>query len=679
MVAAIVVRLCDEAGDEGSGGGLSLALDPKSGVSWSFSGRPKRRGRAAWPPPPPLGSDGHVGGGHVGWPLVLSVRHVPPLGGGPAAPLLAHADGRRAQGSAGLEAPLNPGGGDDDVEAPPLAVVPPPSGVHPEADWLPPAAPRPPPWGAPHLHLHTVVVCFAQAEVRAGGSSGGGAGGLLGWWRRRRRWRPRGQQDGDDDDGDDEDDRGRRSAARAEATRLRARALVARTSDGAAAAAAAALAADAAAPLGRPRRLLVLVNPSSGARAAARVWRRAVEPVLQLLPPLEGEGGGADAASLRPRYDALRTRARGEAERRCAEAAAAAAAAAASGAPYDGALAVGGDGLFQELLAGALQLSSAPSPSAEEGEEEEEEAAGRSATAETQAPPFLRLGHVPAGSTDAAAFTLHGGRDAETAALAAALGLGGRMDVGLLRALPPPASAAAPAPAPAPPPAVPFCCMASSGFLGDVLSASERLPRRLLGGGLRYDLAGAWALLRLRARAAEIEYLPAAAAGDDGGGGEEEEEEEGRWVPLVPPPPPGQPPRRRRRPRAQGFSSIKVAATACRSGRSRRGVAPGLAPDDGRLLVAAVSGASRRRFLRYLLRLAARGLAAAEQEEEEAAEEGGGVAVVHASAVRVRGGWGRPWNVDGELVRPPPDGGSVEVRVRRGAVRVFSAVEHLKR
>ena len=65
---------------------------------------------------------------------------------------------------------------------------------------------------------------------------------------------------------------------------------------------------------------------------------------------------------------------------------------------------VGGDGLFQEVLDGvaALQCS----------------ADARRAAAAAQ----LRLGHIPGGSTDAAAYSLHGTRSAATAALHAALG-----------------------------------------------------------------------------------------------------------------------------------------------------------------------------------------------------------------------------------------------------------------
>ena len=60
---------------------------------------------------------------------------------------------------------------------------------------------------------------------------------------------------------------------------------------------------------------------------------------------------------------------------------------------------VGGDGLFQEAVNGLVQLRASC-----QGRAAEQAAA-------------LRLGHIPAGSTDAVAFSIHGTRDATTAAL----------------------------------------------------------------------------------------------------------------------------------------------------------------------------------------------------------------------------------------------------------------------
>lgn len=64
---------------------------------------------------------------------------------------------------------------------------------------------------------------------------------------------------------------------------------------------------------------------------------------------------------------------------------------------------VGGDGLFQEVLNGLLSVRGT---GGEVG----------------QLAAHLRLGHIPAGSTDAVAFSLNGTRSQATAALHIALG-----------------------------------------------------------------------------------------------------------------------------------------------------------------------------------------------------------------------------------------------------------------
>jgi diacylglycerol kinase family enzyme len=67
-------------------------------------------------------------------------------------------------------------------------------------------------------------------------------------------------------------------------------------------------------------------------------------------------------------------------------------------------LQVGGDGLFQEVLEGVMAVRGSGD--------------ARRAAAAAQ----LRLGHIPAGSTDAVAYSLNGTRSAPTAALHVALG-----------------------------------------------------------------------------------------------------------------------------------------------------------------------------------------------------------------------------------------------------------------
>ena len=71
---------------------------------------------------------------------------------------------------------------------------------------------------------------------------------------------------------------------------------------------------------------------------------------------------------------------------------------------------VGGDGLFQEMLNGLLSLRAKAVLAGGDGE----------ATAAFAA--RLRLGHVPAGSTDAVAFSLNGTRSELSATLHIAIG-----------------------------------------------------------------------------------------------------------------------------------------------------------------------------------------------------------------------------------------------------------------
>ena len=66
-------------------------------------------------------------------------------------------------------------------------------------------------------------------------------------------------------------------------------------------------------------------------------------------------------------------------------------------------LQIGGDGLFQEIMNGVLAVR----------------ALGSEAGAILKS---WRLGHIPAGSTDAVAYSINGTRSAETAALHIALG-----------------------------------------------------------------------------------------------------------------------------------------------------------------------------------------------------------------------------------------------------------------
>eukprot|EP00955_Chlamydomonas_euryale_P006545 69346-Chlamydomonas_euryale.AAC.3 len=104
-----------------------------------------------------------------------------------------------------------------------------------------------------------------------------------------------------------------------------------------------------------------------------------------------------------------------------------------------GIIAVGGDGIFQEIVKGlvALRAAGAAAATVATGAGPVSAAAAAAsaapaAVAAAAATRGLRLGHIPGGSTDAAAFSMHNTRSAEAAALHIALGDRLRLDVGRL-------------------------------------------------------------------------------------------------------------------------------------------------------------------------------------------------------------------------------------------------------
>ena len=132
----------------------------------------------------------------------------------------------------------------------------------------------------------------------------------------------------------------------------------------------------------------------------------------------------------------------------------------------DGIVVVGGDGLFQEVMNGLLERPEGP---------------------ERQ----LRIGHVPAGSTDAVAWSVNGSRCPVSAALRIILGDRMSLDVmnvqsevehyGKYSA-----------------------CVAAYGFMGDIISISEKLRWC---GPARYDIAGVLTFIAHNSHKARISYI----------------------------------------------------------------------------------------------------------------------------------------------------------------------------
>ncbi|KAJ9533266.1 hypothetical protein QJQ45_018391 [Haematococcus lacustris] len=150
----------------------------------------------------------------------------------------------------------------------------------------------------------------------------------------------------------------------------------------------------------RPRNLLVFINPFSGARKARAVWEQQAMPVF---------------VKARIRFTAIETLHANHAYETIAGMTAD------ELAQYQGIVAVGGDGVFQECLMGVIEQKGRKG-----------EGAGVAAR--------LRVGHIPGGSTDAVAYTLHGTRCPVSAALHIALGDRQALDVGRVDCHPPPPS-----------------------------------------------------------------------------------------------------------------------------------------------------------------------------------------------------------------------------------------------
>jgi diacylglycerol kinase family enzyme len=144
----------------------------------------------------------------------------------------------------------------------------------------------------------------------------------------------------------------------------------------------------------------------------------------------------------------------------------------------DGIVCVGGDGIFHETFNGLLEARAAAAASTESG-----------AVELAALLSSLRLAHIPAGSTDAVACTLHGSRSPFTAAVHVCLGDSCLLDV--LRVDTASATKFA-------------SCIAAYGFLADVTSAAESY--RFLG-PMRYDLVGTVKLLASRAYPARVRYI----------------------------------------------------------------------------------------------------------------------------------------------------------------------------
>ncbi|KDD75768.1 hypothetical protein H632_c506p0, partial [Helicosporidium sp. ATCC 50920] len=110
------------------------------------------------------------------------------------------------------------------------------------------------------------------------------------------------------------------------------------------------------------------------------------------------------------------------------------------------------------------------------------------------------------------------------------------------------------------------------------------------------------------------------------------------------------------------FAGIMLVIMACRSDKSKHGVAKYGHLSDGNLHLVLVRKCSRLQYLRFLLEMSHHGL-------EKGGRHGEYVQVVPAVAVRIEPlGAQSHWNVDGELL--PVSG--IQAEVQRGVVDVFA-------
>ncbi|CAN7989498.1 unnamed protein product, partial [Ixodes hexagonus] len=318
----------------------------------------------------------------------------------------------------------------------------------------------------------------------------------------------------------------------------------------------------------RPRRLLVLVNPFGGRRRAPRIYQRKVAPIFQLA--------GIEVQLITTRYS-------GHAKQCILEM---------DLDNMDGVICVGGDGMVNEVVNGVLLRSQRDAGV----EVNDAEACLR--------PAALKVGVIPAGSTDALVCTTTGEDSPTTSALLIVMGAEVAVDVASIHSGDRLVRYSA--------------GFLSYGFFGDNIKASEKFRWM---GPLRYSWTGWQTFLKhhtyegearlLVDRQSSSGYNAAGnercrvgcgvcrdAAADDrqrkhpiildsGVGSSSKDNGEPYWAALQ-----GQ------------FLSLSCALMANRCARSSAGVAPTAHLGNGLMDVVLVSSCSRRNFLRFLLALA---------------------------------------------------------------------------
>ncbi|XP_056271635.1 ceramide kinase-like [Pseudoliparis swirei] len=311
----------------------------------------------------------------------------------------------------------------------------------------------------------------------------------------------------------------------------------------------------------RPKRLLVYINPFSGKRRGQSVYE-------QQVAPLFARAGVSTHVIVTEHANHARDHLRTEAELQ----------------KIDGVVCVGGDGMFSELVHGLVwrtQVDGGVDPGGPDA---------------ALLPCSLRVGVIPAGSTDCICFATVGANDPVTSALHIIVGDSQPMDVctihhnnTFLRY---------------------SVSLLGYGFYGDVLSDSER--KRWMGPS-RYDLSGVKMFLTHHYYEGTLSYLPATGImgtprdaakcrsgclvcqqnvkrlSEKAERYEADEasdiESEGEWRTI-----------------RGKFLAINAASMSCACPRSPKGLSPAAHLADGTTDLIAVRKCSRFDFLRHLLR-----------------------------------------------------------------------------
>ncbi|XP_029350951.1 ceramide kinase isoform X1 [Echeneis naucrates] len=308
----------------------------------------------------------------------------------------------------------------------------------------------------------------------------------------------------------------------------------------------------------RPKRLLVYINPYGGKQQGKRIYEQKVAPLFRRAC-ISADVIVTECANHA--RDHLKTEANLD--------------------KYDGVVCVGGDGMFSEIVHGLVTRT------------QTDHGVDQSRADAELVPCSLRIGIIPAGSTDCICFGTVGTNDPVTSALHIIVGDSQPMDVCsvhhgdvFLRY---------------------SVSLLGYGFYGDVLTDSER--KRWLGPA-RYDLSGVKTFLSHNYYEGTVSYLPTA----DGLGNprdkvqcrsgchicqhkhsskdkqwemseEEEKSDKDRWSTIH-----------------GKFIAINAASMSCACPRSPKGLSPSAHLADGTTDLILVRKCSRLDFFRHLLR-----------------------------------------------------------------------------